>query len=125
MKRFITVAGLCSALFLSACGNTPEATAPLETTGFGDTPIVTDSPYLAEALGAVGLEAHAVMPEGLVESFETYRGGLVSYTPLPDDIPRIDPERLRERLRWPRRGATPRTATRPGPSSPGASRAST
>ena len=99
MRKFFGMTSLLLAALLGACGQ-QQATAPLETAGAEDVTLITDSPHLADALERVGFDARSVEPDALGKGFETYRGGLVSYTPPPDDALTIDPARLKELLRW-------------------------
>lgn len=91
MKYFVLIASLGLVTLLSACGTTPQ-NAQLTAANVVDTPIVVDSEVVAAGLEAAGFGVIIAESDTLAKTFETTKGGLLSYTPLPDDVPTIDPE---------------------------------
>ena len=83
MKRSVIFIG-CLVVLLSACGTdlgeTKLSTARL------DVPIVTDSEQIARGLDAAGFETIVAGPDNLLDVYNEVGGGLVSYTPIPDEI---------------------------------------
>ena len=89
MKHLFLTAVVSLVAILSACAQAPEAVGEavqLETLDGRLQPILSDDVGLARAFEGLGGDVKLLEPKDFIELSPSFSGGLVSYTPIPDEI---------------------------------------